>query len=56
MTLSQLAEASGFSASAIQDFELGYRRGKPDQPISELQWKRYRLVCAALGAKLKPPF
>lgn len=58
LTRAALAEMSGFSASQIQDYEEGARRGKTGAAaeIGEGAWKRYRLACAALQANLKDPW
>lgn len=53
-----LAAAIGFSASQIQDYEEGARRGKagPSAAISPAAWRRYGLACAAFSARLGEPF
>jgi hypothetical protein len=54
LSRAELAERSGFSASQIQDYEEGARRGKSGEAavISEAAWRRYRLACAAIAAGL----
>ena len=53
-----LAAVSGFSASQIQDYEEGSRRGKTGAAaeITEASWLRYRLACAAIAAKVERPW
>lgn len=49
-----LSARTGFSASTIQDFEEGKRRGRTaNTEISEAEWLRYGLACAAFNASLK---
>jgi predicted transcriptional regulator len=52
----QLAEMSGFSASSIQDYETGYRRGHRAETIPETAWRRYALALAALDGDPPVPF
>lgn len=52
LTRQALAEQIGYSISVIQDFELGRIRGT-GKPIGENEWKRYRLACAAVDARLE---
>lgn len=49
LTLAQLSALSGYSVSAIHDFERGTYRGSND-PIPDEAFKRYRLACAAVAA------
>lgn len=52
-----LSARTGFSASTIQDFEEGQRRGRTaNTEISKAEWLRYGLACAAFNANLKPLF
>jgi ribosome-binding protein aMBF1 (putative translation factor) len=53
-----LALKTGFSASQIQDYEQGSRRGKQGSKaeISADAWRRYRLACAAVQADLPMPW
>ncbi|PWB94680.1 helix-turn-helix domain-containing protein [Methylosinus sporium] len=49
----ELAEITGYSESAIQDFEAGFQRGRDERaPIGEREMLRYRLACAAIDAGL----
>jgi len=59
LSRAKLARWIGFSASQIQDYEEGARRGKKkaeEAAISDAAWLRYGLACAALAAGLKLPF
>jgi ribosome-binding protein aMBF1 (putative translation factor) len=59
LSRAKLAQWIGFSASQIQDYEEGARRGKKkaeEAVISDAAWLRYGLACAALSAGLKLPF
>jgi DNA-binding transcriptional regulator YiaG len=59
LSRAKLARWIGFSASQIQDYEEGARRGKKkaeEAVISDAAWLRYGLACAALSAGLKLPF
>lgn len=49
LTIAQLSERSGFSVSAIHDFEAGQRRATGN-PLDAASWRRYRLACAAIDA------
>ena len=42
----------GYSARSIEDFERGFRVETPvnGAAISEMAWKRYRLLCTGLDA------
>ena len=58
LSRAKLAELIGFSASQIQDYEEGERRGKADARavISDAAWKRYWMACAAVAAELSKPW
>ena len=58
LTRKDLARLSGYSASMIQDYEQGRRRGKPeaDGAISDAAWLRYALALAAIEADAPLPF
>jgi hypothetical protein len=49
-----LSDLSGYSASSIQEFEEGTRRGKSGTQanISDMAYKRYMLALEALSARL----
>lgn len=58
LTQAELALESGYSVTAIRDFENGARRGKVGKyaEIDEAAWLRYRLACSAIGAGVAMAF
>lgn len=64
MTLKTLAEAGGYSAASVVDFERGKRFTGPHdknrpEAIPEVAWRRYALICLGLQAEamgFKTPF
>ena len=48
LTRRQLAELTGFSISAITNFETGIVRGNKARPVDSASMKRYRLILAAI--------
>ena len=58
LTREELSELTGYSRTAIQDFEDGKRRGKVGKyaEIDDAAWLRYRLACSALAARVEMAF
>lgn len=58
LTREKLATLTGYSQTAIVDFEHGERRGKVGKyaVIDANAWLRYRLACAALDADVSLAF
>jgi Helix-turn-helix len=56
LSRAQLSAKTGFSTSQIQDYEIGFRRGKTGAAaeLTDAVWLRYRLACAAIARNLKP--
>ena len=50
-TRPQLANLTGYSIAAIQNYEVGYNRASK-RPIASRDMRTYRLACAAVAHRL----